>query len=49
LEINREFASHFEPALWRRVAIWLLRRLLTMPRAAKASSVRTDLPLMMGH
>src|SRR5712672_2744823 len=49
LEINREFASHFEPALWRRVAIWLLRRLLTMPRAAKASTVRTDLPLWMGH
>ena len=48
-EINREFASHFEPALWRRVAIWLLRRLLTMPRAPKSSSVRTDLPLMMGH
>ena len=49
LEINREFASHFEPALWRRAAIWLLRRLLTVPRAAKASSVRTDLPLWMGH
>jgi hypothetical protein len=49
LEINREFASHFEPALWRRAAIWLLRRLLTMPRAAKSSSVRTDLPLLMGH
>jgi len=49
LEINREFASHFEPALWRRVAIWLLRCLLTMPRAAKSSSVQTDLPLLMGH
>ena len=50
LEINREFASHFEPALWRRVAIWLLRRLLTMPRAATSSSMRTDLALMMmGH
>jgi len=45
----RPFASHFEPTLWRRVAIWLLRRLLTMPRAPKSSSVRTDLPLMMGH
>jgi hypothetical protein len=49
LEINREFASHFEPALWRRATIWLLRRLLTTPRAATSSSVRTDLPLMMGH
>ena len=50
LEINRAFASHFEPALWRRAAIWLLRRLLTMPRAAKSSSVRPDLLLMMtGH
>ena len=35
LQINREFASHFEPALWRRVAIWLLRRLLSGPQAAK--------------
>jgi hypothetical protein len=49
LEINREFASHFEPALWRRVAIGLLRRLLTMSRAPKSSSVQTDLPLLMGH
>jgi len=45
LEINREFASHFEPALWRRLAIWLLRRLLSGPQAAKSSSVQTDLPL----
>lgn len=30
LVINREFASHFgQPPLWRRAAIWLLRRLLT--------------------
>src|ERR1700722_15325393 len=47
LEINREFASHFEPALWRRAAIWVLRRLLTMPRTPRSSSVRTDLPLLM--
>ena len=45
LEINREFASHFEPSLWRRLAIWLLRRLLSGPQAAKSSSVQTDLPL----
>ena len=50
LEINREFASHFAPPpLWRRLAIWLLRRLLTMPRAAKSSSARTHLPLLMYH
>ena len=49
LEINREFASHFEPVLWRRAAIWLLRSLLTMPRAPKWSSVRTDLPPFMFH
>jgi hypothetical protein len=49
LEINREFASHFEPPLWRRAAIWLLRRLLTMPWAAKSPSARTDLPLLMYH
>jgi hypothetical protein len=49
LEINREFASHFEPVLWRGAVIWLLRRLLTVPRAPKMSSLRTDLPLMMGH
>ena len=48
LETNRRFASHFEPVLWRRAAIWLLRRLLTVPRA-KASPLRTDIPLMMGH
>jgi hypothetical protein len=46
LEINRQFASHFEPSLWRRAAIWLLRRLLTMPRRAKSSSLHIDLPLM---
>jgi hypothetical protein len=45
LEINREFASHFErPALWRRAVIWMLRRLLTLPRAARLSSARS-LPL----
>jgi hypothetical protein len=44
LEINREFASHFEPSLWRRLAIWLLRHLLSGPQAAKSSSVQTDLP-----
>ena len=28
VEINREFATHFEPpSLWRRLAIWLLKRL----------------------
>src|SRR5438132_12207207 len=46
LEINREFASHFEPpALWRRLAIWLLRRLLSWPQSSKPSSVQIGLPL----
>jgi hypothetical protein len=49
LEINRAFASHFEPAQWRRAAIWLLRRLLTIPRAAKPSSAREAIPLAMFH
>src|SRR5258708_24312903 len=34
LEINREFASHFEPALWRRGALLVLPRPLIMPRGA---------------
>ena len=49
LEINREFASHFEPALWRRAAIWLLRRLLTIPQPARPSSAREAIPLAMFH
>jgi hypothetical protein len=48
LEINREFASHFEPTLWRRVAIWLLRRLLATPRM-KTVIGRTDLAYLMVH
>src|SRR5262249_37896121 len=37
LEINREFAAHFEaPPLWRRVAIWLLQRLIALPPAKPA-------------
>jgi hypothetical protein len=49
LEINRAFASHFEPALWRRAAIWLLRRLLTIPQPARPSSAQRAFPLMMFH
>ena len=46
LEINREFASHFAPpSVWRRLAIGLLRRLLSGPQPAKSSSVQTALPL----
>ena len=48
LEINREFASHFELTLWRRAAIWLLRRLLATPRM-KANIARTDLAYLMVH
>jgi hypothetical protein len=46
LEINREFASHFAPpSVWRRLALGLLRRLLSGPQPAKSSSVQTALPL----
>ena len=45
LEINREFASHFAPpSLWRRFAIWLLRRLLSW-QPSESSSIKTALPL----
>ncbi len=46
LEINREFAAHFEPpSPWRRLAIWLLRRLISSPQRAKSSSLATAAPL----
>jgi hypothetical protein len=45
LEINREFTSHFAPpSLWRRFAIWLLRRLLSW-QPSESSSIKTALPL----
>lgn len=49
LEINRAFASHFELSLWRRAAIWLLRRLLTIPRLPKPSAAHAPIPLAMFH
>ena len=46
LQINREFASHFAPPpAWRRLAIWLLRRLLSWPEPARSPSLQTSLPL----
>jgi len=45
LEINREFASHFAPPVWRRVAIWLLRHLLSRPRFDRLRAPKTALPL----
>ena len=48
LEINRGFASHFELPLWRRAAIWLLRRLLATPRM-KAAIGQPDLAYLMMH
>lgn len=46
LEINREFASHFDPPpIWRRFAIWLLRRLLAWPQPVKAPSLHTAMPI----
>jgi hypothetical protein len=51
LEINREFAAHFAPPqTWRRLAIWLLRRLLAWPEpAARPSSVPAIQPLQPVH
>jgi hypothetical protein len=46
LEINREFASHFDPPpLWRRFAMWLLKRLLAWPQAEKPSRLHAAAPL----
>jgi len=46
LEINREFASHFAPpSLWRRLAIRLLRRLLSWPQPGRQPALQTALPL----
>jgi hypothetical protein len=46
LQINREFASHFAPPpVWRRVAIWLLRRLLSWPEPASSPALQTALSL----
>ncbi len=46
LEINREFAAHFAPPpVWRRLAIWLLRRLVSWPEPARSPSLQTALPL----
>lgn len=49
LEINREFAWHFELTWWRRVAISLLRRLLAVRRLPRPSPVRASSALLMFH
>ena len=49
LEINREFASHFDsPPLWRRLAVKLLRRLLSW-QPAKPASLQTAPPLQSAN
>ena len=41
IEVNRAFARHFDAPLWRRFAIWLLRRLVSWPSAGRhAHAVR---------
>ena len=46
LEINREFTAHFgPPPLWRRLAIWLLRHLVSRPSSARPSTLQTAAPL----
>ena len=38
LQINREFASHFTASPGRRLAIWLLRRLVTGPQRVEPAA-----------
>lgn len=46
VEINREFASHFEPpSLWRRLGVRLLAYLLSRPPSAASPKARPVLPL----
>jgi len=46
LEINREFASHFEPpGLWRRLGVRLLTYLLSRPSSTSPASMKSALPL----
>ena len=46
VEINREFASHFEPpGLWRRLGVRLLKYLLSRPLYSSAASTKSALPL----
>ena len=48
LQINREFASHFErPSPFRRFAIWLLRRLVTGRPTPRSSRLEADVPLQL--
>jgi hypothetical protein len=46
LAINREFASHFgPPPLWRRLAMWLLNRLLSGSKETKPVPLPAGAPL----
>ena len=48
LEINREFASHFEPpSPLRRFAIWLLKRLVTGRPSTRPARLRTEASLQL--
>jgi hypothetical protein len=45
LEINREFASHFQPpGFWRRLVVKLLTYLLSRPSSPPPSSIKSVLP-----
>jgi hypothetical protein len=49
LQINREFTAHFAPpGVARRLAIRLLRRLLSWPDPARSTSLEPALPLQFG-
>jgi hypothetical protein len=46
IEINREFAAHFEtPPLWRRLAIGLLQYLISRPSSPTPSPLKAARPL----
>jgi hypothetical protein len=45
-EINREFASHFQPpGFWRRLGVRVLTYLLTRPSSPSSASTKSVLPL----
>src|SRR5258708_20780610 len=48
LEINREFASHFEPALWRRGGLWPASASPAHPPGGKGSLCANGPPPAVG-
>ena len=42
IEVNHAFARHFDAPLWRRFAIWLLRRLVSLPSERRHAHAAHD-------